>query len=1402
MSKVFKAVGKAVSSVVKAVVKVASSVVKAVVNVASTVLDFVISPFMGLLGGMPKIPDYNESANQQAQGVQLQYTGSTNAIPIAYGLRKLGGKISFVETGSTDNKYMYVSYIFSEGPVEGIYKLFIDDVELDLSIPASLNAGRTVDVTTGKYAGRIQFQWYPGVYFSDPKTSPIGVNSILKDAPSWKPTMVYNGLAVLFARYEWKKVTTQAEADANPFTGNIPVVQIELLGRKIQSLLPNSGTSSAAYGANERYSTNPAEILFDYLRNPRYGKGLALSEIDFTSFSFAAVKCNQQVEYVPGKYGPILTFNGVIETSNTLFNNTKIILQQMRGYLPYVQGKYKLKIEDAGSDTDILSGVATIVATFNKDNIQGDVTYQGIDRTAKYNQVTVTYVDPDQGYSNQQVTFPETEAQRQLFITEDGGRENKLEITMPAITNYAIAKDFARLLFNKSRYQESCSLVVSSQGFELEPGDSIYIQSKILNFADIPWRVVSLKYNENYTFELGCVRNPDFIYPHTRVGEADIVLPTFIPKGAFIYYPPTTTKQVGLIPPSRAIATSGGSISPITNPDPSDPVANVSIGGGIGGVTSGNNWINTGSTNSNGTAGNSTSSTTTTPGPREIVIPLRDTLDITNIEYIVENGLTFARLSTKQPTLASYSHFQFFYKRAVTSETVWTLLQVTERPGAGSTITFKIGPLIPNTIYNYRTLVYYGVDTRSEYFAVGQFRVGAAGTSEVPSDTQQVYASAWTTPDTQRPTSSRRDDYFSTIQGSITIQDAIGATRANQSTINFTVTQEINANPVNWDVAGFKVWVRNSNATFWTEYTETPSNYVPGLGYNWTVGLAPPDTDPAVTYEFIFRILYKNGDLSSQQHYFNSVKPLVGTIVDTIGSQTGTTLTVTSRLSASFIQPNSFIYAPGGTANVRIISQLTGSTGSTGTYQMSASQTLANGTSIRFIDRNSYPINPIYGKLGREAVSNRTIEITPPGFTGVNANVVVGINSIEHKEGSAPGIRLFYQPPSVNDRNNWRGIRLRYRKVSQPSDGKFTQYDYTNRTIKTGGNGQSEVGPLERPIELFEPYEYVLTYLFTPDNGATVVEGNNSLYMLGTISPYLSQDWYAKAIPNARIGEWKQSFNIQTMLTSTALNTINAALPTIDAQIQIAGCKVINLPQFYQNGVPLFDNGSAYVLGRYLELEFSHQHIAGYQQLEVYRRANVPDTNIRTYLGQTLRYQGVGRWEKVSITRTNNSGNVIVNLRGPTDPFEFGYLFGGTYRPVAGATPPQVEWSYVTETGIKPYAGLGTTGYNRTSTTAQEFLFVVRTIGGLSSTGLRVFITNGGSVTATSVDQLVGTRPAQVLVSSYESYDAGFLRNLSEARTTLPADKLAHIQQPQRPKFGDTKRLAYPTPLRGPSIDT
>ncbi len=319
MSKVFKAVGNAISGVAKAVVNVVSSVVKAVTNVVASVVNFVVQPFLGLLGGTPDIPNAAAEAERQ-QGVLVQTQGSNVNIPIVYGYRKVGGAVTFAETGSTNNRYLYVAYVFSEGLVEGIREIYIDDWQLPTDQTASLNAGQLVTVNSDRYKDRVQLQWYPGQYYRNPDDSPVGnavKNGIFSEAPSFKNSMKFNGLAVLFARYEWKQITTQADADNNPFNGSIPQVQIGMLGKRVASLLIDAETTDYTSAA-VRYSTNPAEILLDYLRNPRYGKGLKNDDIHWPTWKAAARKCNQTVTYFTTNNvtGPILTCNYVVDTGD------------------------------------------------------------------------------------------------------------------------------------------------------------------------------------------------------------------------------------------------------------------------------------------------------------------------------------------------------------------------------------------------------------------------------------------------------------------------------------------------------------------------------------------------------------------------------------------------------------------------------------------------------------------------------------------------------------------------------------------------------------------------------------------------------------------------------------------------------------------------------------------------------------------------------------------------------------------------------------------------------------------------------------------------------------------------------------------------------------------------------
>jgi hypothetical protein len=851
----------AVKSVVKAVVNVVKSVVKAVVNVVSSVINFVTQPFMGLLGGQPDIPSAAAESERQ-QGVLLQKEGSNVNIPIVYGFRKVGGIVTFAETGSTKNKFLYVAYVLSEGVVEGLREVFLDDWQLPAEQAASLNAGNLITVANDpRYGGRVQLQFFPGTYFDNPINSPVGStvkNGIFSEAPSFTTDMVYNGLAVLFARYEWLEITSSTPQDVvnnNPFGGSIPKIQASVLGRRIASLEIANPDTFSYDNAVTRFSYNPAEILLDYLRNPRYGKGLKNTDINWTSWKTAAAKCNTTVTYLDGNgtTGAIMTCSAVVDTAQTIMSNVKTLLMGFRAYMPYVQGQYKLKIEDAGDPSDILSGTATIAQTFTKDDMIGSVTYTGIERSAKYNVVAVSYVDPDQKFSVQQVIYPESESERQTYIDLDGGRENKLEATFPTITNYAIAKDFARLLFNKSRRQETCSITVNSKALELEPGDCIRIQSNILNFGTDPWRIVSFKLNDNMSIELGCVRNPDDIYPYVRVGEEDYVTAVYVPRGSTIYYPTTQAlPALGLVPPSHAVYPPGFNPSN-THLGPTDPFG--PAGGGAGG-------------GANSETTNNTASNPQTPTSFTAFLQYKAS-SITDFG----NGSYNFNLTFVQPSGVLYSMSKLYWRANETSPFQEILMNA--RPGDGKDIFVTIGPL-PKGTYQYYLRSYSTDGYASTTVLEGQFGY----TDQLAQDptfsgflglTTNLVTIGWsiTTPRLNPPT-------YGDLIDTIFIKPKSSNTNPRKVTVSLKQIGNIINTPINRNIRGVRIFYKEKTSAYYNyeDYTFLP-DYIPGATVSFdmaaTFGALVTSVIPANSvndilqrYTFAARLTYEDGSLGTK----------------------------------------------------------------------------------------------------------------------------------------------------------------------------------------------------------------------------------------------------------------------------------------------------------------------------------------------------------------------------------------------------------------------------------------------------------------------------------------------------------------------------------------------------------
>ena len=132
-------------------------------------------------------------------------------------------------------------------------------------------------------------------------------------------------------------------------------------GKKIKDVSDLPSTVTLTSGADQ----NPVDVLYDYITNPRYGKGLdhdnngnysAGLNIDLDSFKTARTQA-------AGYY----KINGILDTSQDLYANIGEILESMNGLLVFQGGKYILKLQSRSE---------TSVATFTPFEILSPVSVQ------------------------------------------------------------------------------------------------------------------------------------------------------------------------------------------------------------------------------------------------------------------------------------------------------------------------------------------------------------------------------------------------------------------------------------------------------------------------------------------------------------------------------------------------------------------------------------------------------------------------------------------------------------------------------------------------------------------------------------------------------------------------------------------------------------------------------------------------------------------------------------------------------------------------------------------------------------------------------------------------------------------------------------------------------------------
>jgi hypothetical protein len=464
---------------------------------------------------IPDVPDLSNFNQEEQKGILVNKQSNDANIPVVYGTRLLGGTRVFLETSGTDNQYLYGAIVLCEGEINDITEIRVDDSAVTFS--ASIANGTTITSNDSRFGTTIQVQPFFG---ADDQVA----SSLLTTLSNWGSNHRLRGVAYLAFRITW---------DNDKYTG-IPKIQAKVQGRKISTF---DGSDNETTG---QFSSNPAFILIDYLRNSTFGKGVALSSIDIPSFFTASQVCDATVTYHGSTTGKLIECNAVLDSKAKVIDNVKKLLTGMRGLLSYSQGKYKLVVETTG----------TSQLTLTKDNTIGGIKVSSERKNNKFNRMLIDFTNPDKNFQSDTVVY---DTNHSTLLTEDNSLLQEGRLQLPTITNIHQAKEMGRVALLRSRNSLSVSLKANYQALNLIVGDIVSVTEEVTGMSTKKFRIMNMAINDDYTVSLGLVEYQDSFYTFETQSAPATIPDTNLPDPFTVQAPASITLSDELIEYSEGI---------------------------------------------------------------------------------------------------------------------------------------------------------------------------------------------------------------------------------------------------------------------------------------------------------------------------------------------------------------------------------------------------------------------------------------------------------------------------------------------------------------------------------------------------------------------------------------------------------------------------------------------------------------------------------------------------------------------------------------------------------------------------------------------------------------------------------------------------------------------------------
>jgi len=502
--------------------EIAEDIIDTVTDVVDFVVDLVVD-VISWINPIPEIPDFGgNQPDLNARGVLVNKISANAHIPIVYGTRRVGGNVIFAESSGTDNEFLYMCIVLSEGEIDDITNIFINDNQVTWSGDLADNTQRTVASSDANYfKAPDDDSSAESLITCEPHygTDTQSASTLLSELSSWTSNHRLRGLAYIAFKFKWN-------ADA---FGGLPNITADVKGRKVYN--PNlDSTVTGGSGSHRKndsttweYSDNGIYQMLDYLRNERFGMGIADSYFDsnFADWQTAGDVVDANITpYSGASQIDLLDSHPVVDTSKKAIDLVADFVKGTRSYLNFTAGKYKVLVETTGS--------ASI--TLTEDNIIGGINVSSKNKNSRYNRVIVNFTNPSKGYQSDTAQFPPVDETglasadtHSVMKNADGGILLEGKFDFPMIVNQHQAQELAEIILRRSRSSLDVSLKCDATGYDLAIGDIVNITHATPSFSAKPFRVQGMTINTDHTVTLQLTEHQDSYYAFgTQVAPATI----------------------------------------------------------------------------------------------------------------------------------------------------------------------------------------------------------------------------------------------------------------------------------------------------------------------------------------------------------------------------------------------------------------------------------------------------------------------------------------------------------------------------------------------------------------------------------------------------------------------------------------------------------------------------------------------------------------------------------------------------------------------------------------------------------------------------------------------------------------------------------------------------------------